>query len=199
MKRIIVFLATVVCLSLLSEPLFAQQAPTTDEIIQGLKPRVRTRGSSGPALSSGDAAFIQKMKVKTRGITIEERSHLANIVSVAALPSMDFEITFALNSARLEPQAIQILQQLGVALQSKQLEATSFMVAGHTDARGRRDYNQRLSEERARAVKLFLSENFRMASDRLLAVGYGQEQIKITANPYADENRRVQIINLGRK
>ena len=145
---------------LLGEPVLAQQAISTDEIIQSLKPKARTRGLA-PSLPSEDAAFIEKLKRTTRGLTVEERTQLSTIVSSAALPSIDLEVTFALNSATLAPTAVETLRKLGAALKSEELSDTSFLIAGHTDARGTRDYNQKLSEERARTVKSFLSENFR--------------------------------------
>lgn len=198
MKNIALALLALFGLGLLVDPVAAQQAPSTDEIIQSLKPKVRTRGLAAPSISTEDSAFIQKLKVKTRGITIEERTQLSNIATAAAMPSIDLEVTFALNSAKLEPRAVQTLQRLGAALQSQELGAATFLVGGHTDARGARDYNQKLSEERARAVKVFLAENYRIQPERLIAVGYGQEQLKILSDPYADENRRVKVINLGR-
>jgi outer membrane protein OmpA-like peptidoglycan-associated protein len=176
----------------------AQQAISTDEIIQSLKPKVRTRGMAAPSLKGEDTAFIGRMKHTTRGLTVEERTQLSNIVSAAALPSIDLEVTFALNSASLEPSAIETLQKLGSALKSPELSNGSFLIAGHTDARGTRDYNQKLSEDRARVVKSFLSANFQVPAERLISVGYGQEQLKNQADPFADENRRVKIINLGK-
>jgi outer membrane protein OmpA-like peptidoglycan-associated protein len=197
MKKIGLGLLFVAAVVLLGEPVLAQQAISTDEIIKGLKPKALTRGLP-PSLPSEDAAFIEKLKHTTRGLTIEERTHLSDIASSAAMPSIDLEVTFALNSASLAPTAIQTLRKVGAALKSEELADTSFLIAGHTDARGTPDYNQKLSEERARTVKSFLSENFQVSLERLLAVGYGQEQLKNPNDPLADENRRVKIINLGK-
>lgn len=36
---------------------------------------------------------------------------------------------------------------------------------------------------------------FRLPADTLVAVGYGKTQLKNTTNPFAAENRRVQIAN----
>ena len=177
---------------------YAEEPVSSENIIQNLKPKAKTRGlgAAPSGLSEEDAEFIQGLKSKTRGITIEERDELSKIVEKAAMPSIDLEINFALNSADLEPSAVVALQQLGAALASPALASGSFLVAGHTDARGSKDYNQILSEKRAQKVKSFLTQNFAIADDRLLAVGYGQEQLKNTADPYADENRRVKIINI---
>jgi outer membrane protein OmpA-like peptidoglycan-associated protein len=185
-------------LALFAEPILAQDNVTTDDIIQSLKPKPRTRGLGAPTLSADDAAFLNKVKHQTRGLTIEERIQITTIVSTAVLPAIDLEVNFAFNSATLEPSAVLTLQKLGAALQSEQLANASFLIAGHTDARGAKDYNQKLSEARAQTVKTFLAGNFHITPDQLLAVGYGQEQLKNTADPFADENRRVKIINLGK-
>ncbi len=182
-----------------SQDLRAQTAPTAEEIVQSLKPKVRTRsigGSSG--LSPDQRQFIQGLTARTRGITIEEREQISTIVTAAALPAIDFEVRFALNSARLEQPAIETLIRLGTALRSPELGSATFLISGHTDARGGRDYNQKLSEERATAVKSFLTSNFSIPADRLIAVGYGQEKPKNMNDIFADENRRVGIVNLGR-
>lgn len=176
----------------------AQQVLTSDEIVKSLKPKARTRGLSPPTLSDNDSAFISDLRHKTRGLTIEERDQLSEIVSSSGMPSIDLEVNFALNSANLEPTAILSLRTLGEALKSPELSGGSFLVAGHTDARGARDHNQKLSEQRAAAVKSFLQTNYQIPSDKILAVGYGQDQLKNMNDPLADENRRVKVINLGK-
>ncbi|RMF59783.1 MAG: OmpA family protein, partial [Bacteroidetes bacterium] len=67
--------------------------------------------------------------------------------------------------------------------------------AGHTDSTGPDDYNLRLSQARAEAVRAYLIERFGIAPERLVARGYGESQ------PIADNvtatgrtlNRRVEF------
>ena len=54
------------------------------------------------------------------------------------------------------------------------------------------------AEERAQSAKDFLVKNFNIDSYQLIAVGYGEEQLKNSADPNAAENRRVQIVNVTR-
>lgn len=49
-------------------------------------------------------------------------------------------------------------------------------IAGHTDAVGTEDYNQRLSLRRAQAVQQYLIQQFRVAPARLEVQGYGEAQ-----------------------
>ncbi len=56
---------------------------------------------------------------------------------------------------------------------------------------------QVLSQRRADAVKDYLVHEERVAPARLQAVGKGPSEPVNPADPYARENRRVVVINLG--
>lgn len=196
MTHIKLFVTTIVTALILSSTLIAQEYLTADDIVKSLKPKVRTRGISVPQLGDEEKIFIEKIKHTTRGITIEEREKLSDIVTTSGLPSIDLEVNFALDSARLEPSAIATLEKLGNALKSTELEGKTFLVAGYTDARGTSEHNLHLSEQRAAAVKAFLAGTYHLSQSDLVAVGYGQEKLKNSQNPLADENRRVKITNL---
>lgn len=67
-------------------------------------------------------------------------------------------------------------------------------VVGHTDSRATDDYNQRLSEQRAAAVTLFLARRG-LAPERLAAIGKGESEPRAD-NDSAEgmqRNRRVEI------
>ncbi len=112
-----------------------------------------------------------------------------------ALPSVDFEVNFEVDSARITPRAMQQLITLGQALADPRLADTKFVIGGHTDASGPADYNVRLSQQRAEAVRTFLIAQFNARPDNLIARGFGAQALKNKANLYASENRRVQVIN----
>ncbi len=69
-----------------------------------------------------------------------------------------------------------------------------FTVEGHTDSVGRESTNQKLSEERANAVRDFLIDKG-IGSDRLSAIGFGEAKPIATNNTRAGraQNRRVEI------
>lgn len=48
-------------------------------------------------------------------------------------------------------------------------------------------------------MKDYLIRKFQIADDTLVTAGYGEEQLKNTSDPFAAENRRVQITNLETK
>jgi hypothetical protein len=79
------------------------------------------------------------------------------------------------------------------ALASSELKGGTFIVAGHTDAKGGDTYNQGLSERRADAVKRFLAEKYGIEPANLLTVGYGKSRLKNAADPMSGDNRRVEL------
>jgi outer membrane protein OmpA-like peptidoglycan-associated protein len=112
-------------------------------------------------------------------------------------PSIDLEILFGYKSAEITQQSAAALTALGRALSAPQLAGDSFLIAGHTDAKGGAAYNLTLSQQRAEAVRQFLISNFKIDGSRLVAKGYGLERLKNALNPLDGVNRRVQIVNLS--
>lgn len=113
------------------------------------------------------------------------------------VPSVDLDVKFEFNSDKLTPDAVRQLGELGAALSSDTLRTFKFEIAGHTDAVGAADYNQRLSERRSAAVKGFMVERFGIDPGRLTTVGWGYKKLKNPSDPTGGENRRVEIVNLG--
>lgn len=69
---------------------------------------------------------------------------------------------------------------------------------GHTDSKGSRAYNQKLSEKRAAAVKRVLVDKFGVLPHRITVVGYGEDK-PIATNKTAEgraKNRRVELVPL---
>jgi outer membrane protein OmpA-like peptidoglycan-associated protein len=97
------------------------------------------------------------------------------------------------------PAARPSLDELGKALSDAKLRGANFLIAGHTDAKGSDEYNLALSQRRADAVKRFLVQTYHVDEGRLSVMGFGKEQLKNKEDPFADENRRVQIVNTGAK
>ena len=106
-------------------------------------------------------------------------------------------IQFDLNSARINPASFQAVGLMADALYHPYLQGYRFLIVGHTDATGNREYNLKLSQQRADAIREALINPFGIAPSRIEAVGLGEEQLLRPANPEASENRRVQLINVG--
>ncbi len=112
------------------------------------------------------------------------------------LPSIDLEINFEMASTAITPQAAAALDPLGRALADARLAGSVFLIAGHTDGYGPARYNLRLSQRRAESVRRYLIETYAIDPKRLISEGFGEERPKNPKNPRADENRRVQIVNM---
>lgn len=101
-------------------------------------------------------------------------------------------VNFEFNEARLTPNARVILD--GVADTLLAQGGIEVEIGGHTDALGSDSYNQKLSDQRARAVAQYLAS--RGVDDaRLSAVGYGEAQ-PIASNETEEGrelNRRVEL------
>lgn len=111
------------------------------------------------------------------------------------LPTVDIEVLFEFDSAEITPGAAESLAALGKALSDPQLAGQKFVLAGHTDRKGRAAYNLALSERRAQAVRAHLVTQYKIPEGDLLARGFGHTRLKNPRNPAGPENRRVQIIN----
>jgi outer membrane protein OmpA-like peptidoglycan-associated protein len=166
------------------------------EIIDTLTQQPRTRSLSPSARSQDDRSFLQSLRGRsTRSLSVRDRDHIGAIAQKK--PSVNLEIYFDFDSAAITEKAMPQLMSLGRALSSARLKDALVLVGGHTDAKGADAYNQGLSERRAEAVRTFLIARFQIRPDSLKAVGYGEQQLENNADPYAAENRRVQIVNLA--
>lgn len=68
----------------------------------------------------------------------------------------------------------------------------NFKISGHTDSVGNADKNLNLSNNRAKAVKKFLSLNG-LSMERMTAVGYGETMPLDSVKTRSSKNRRVEI------
>lgn len=133
--------------------------------------------------------MIQQLQApRTRGLR-----NLA--VEPVVRPSVSLLIQFDFNSARVRPESQQVLTNLSQALQSPELLSAHFAVEGHTDAKGGKDFNQKLSQQRAQAVSDFLKTQG-VVEARLVVAGKGASELANSTDPFAAENRRVRIVNL---
>lgn len=149
--------------------------------------RMRTRSVSGAA------APAPRPDLRTdsgrRNLEIDAKSR--------AMPTVDVEVYFPYNSAELVPATRQILDTMAKAFKTDSLANNEFAVIGHTDAKGGEKFNQGLSERRAAAVRAYLTGTGGVEVARLNAWGRGKANLKLPDQPFADVNRRVQLINAG--
>ena len=151
-------------------------APNTQEMVEALKPRTRS---------------LRNLIVRDASASAPD----AATEPAAPPPSLSMAIRFDFDSARLRPEGAAVLDRLATALQTRELQASRFLIEGHTDAKGAADYNLRLSQLRADEVRRHLSAQG-VAPERLSAVGRGAQEPANPGAPLAAENRRVRIVNI---
>ncbi|MDP2008067.1 MAG: OmpA family protein [Rubrivivax sp.] len=110
-------------------------------------------------------------------------------------PSLALAIQFERNSSRVRPASGPVLGSLVAAMQSAALKSSRFVIEGHADPRGAPAQNQRLSQERADEVRLYLV-SLGVHPARLRAVGKGASQLVNAGDPGAAENRRVRVVTV---
>jgi OOP family OmpA-OmpF porin len=114
------------------------------------------------------------------------------------LAQFTIAIQFDFDSARIRPDSFRAVGLMADALYHPYLQGYRILIVGHTDAKGNREYNLKLSQQRADAIRAALINPFGISSARIEAVGLGEEQLLNRSNPEAAENRRVQLINIGK-
>jgi len=106
--------------------------------------------------------------------------------------TFDSGLLFEVDSAMLSEEAKVNLTEMGRVL--NQYPDTNILIEGHTDATGSEQYNQDLSERRAKSVSVYLVQQ-NVAGGRMTTVGYGEMQ-PVATNESAsgrEANRRVEV------
>lgn len=110
----------------------------------------------------------------------------------ALLVTMPAGITFDVDKSDIKPQFYGPLDRVSETL--RKYPQSYIDVVGHTDSTGDPNYNQRLSERRARAVQSYLSARG-VNQARMVAYGQGETQPVATnaTNQGRAANRRVEL------
>lgn len=101
-------------------------------------------------------------------------------------------ILFDFDSAELRAGAKNSIENLSDVL--KDYENTKILIAGYTDSKGSKEYNQKLSLRRAKSVALYMAKQD-VDADRMIIKGYGESN-PVAPNTTAagrQKNRRVEI------
>jgi outer membrane protein OmpA-like peptidoglycan-associated protein len=175
----------------------ARQARTTAELEAA---RQQIQGTNAQLTQEQQ----RRMQEEQRRIEAEKRAQQAmqDLASVAAVKeesrgtviTLSGEVLFESGKAELRPVATAKLAQVADALTTNDPNS-QIHVEGHTDSQGSQKFNEKLSQDRAEAVRQFLLSRG-VAADRVRAQGLGPSR------PIADNkspegranNRRVEIV-----
>lgn len=106
------------------------------------------------------------------------------------------DILFDVNSDVIKSSSFNTLKQIGDALVAN--PSLKIKIVGHTDSDGNNADNLTLSQHRAAAVKIYITENFAVAGSRIQTDGKGENN-PVTGNNTPEgkaKNRRVEFVKL---
>lgn len=151
-----------------------------DELLKDMAKK-GSGGLSEEGLPSGYASIDGLLQMQTSELT---RSR-------AALPS---DLLFEYDSAQLRETARLGLMKLAMLIDRN--PEMFCILEGHTDLFGGEAYNLSLSQQRAAAVKNWLTESMRLQGDRIIVRAYGMTQPKVLSGSIDEQalNRRVDIL-----
>lgn len=146
-------------------------------------------GVAGAAVGYQLDKQIKELKEQTQGTGVDVTETDNGQAILVNLPN---GVTFATGSYAISPSFQATLDQIAQSLRNYPDSLVD--VYGHTDTVGSTASNQRLSEERARAVANYLI-NHGVASSRIRWQGFGETQLKVATGDNVNEpaNRRVEI------
>ncbi|MBN9016613.1 MAG: OmpA family protein [Rhizobiales bacterium] len=171
----------------------AQTALTESQIIQSLS-SAGSAPSAQPLTADLIKQAVQQHMADNPGMPITWKP----LQLVAALPQIDVQIQFALNSAIIRPESYATIGSIADALHHPLLLGYKFVVAGNTDTTGNRQDNLALSQARADAVVSALVTTYNVDPNRVEAVGLGEESLETPKDPTNPINRRVQVFTIGK-
>lgn len=117
-------------------------------------------------------------------------------INSPSVNTIDIRIIFAVDSAELTPEGEKQADELGKRLQQKLQDSTEVAVlVGHSDMNGGDEYNDKLSEKRAAAVKSYLISKFPELNGKLSEQGMGKRQPLFEEMDEQSQslNRRVEV------
>jgi outer membrane protein OmpA-like peptidoglycan-associated protein len=112
------------------------------------------------------------------------------------MPRVDLDtVTFDTGSWEVAPDQVERLAVIadGINRAIAANPSEVFLVEGHTDAVGSDVDNLSLSDRRAEAVALVLSEQFAVPAENLTTQGYGEQYLKVPTPGPERANRRVTV------
>ena len=142
-------------------------------------------GAAGAIIGNRMERQAKELEQDIAGATVERVGEGIQVTFASGL-LYDFD------SYAVKPAARENLRELAASLDK--YPGTELLIVGHTDSQGTDDYNQRLSEQRARAAADFLASQG-VARSRLRAVGLGEGEPKAANDSEAgrSQNRRVEV------
>ena len=144
-------------------------------------------GDSGDALQVVKISYANPEAAKEPTPAIEQELKQKGQADI-------YGIYFNFGSDKIKPESEPVLREIAETLNHN--ADWKLRVEGHTDNIGGDEYNNKLSQQRAEAVKQALVSRYHISSDRLTAQGFGSTQPKESNETLAGRarNRRVELV-----
>ncbi len=145
-------------------------------------------GMTGHYMDEQEREFKRQMEEEQKRHEIE----IERLKDDTLKLNLNSEVSFDFDSARIKPAFRDTLDKLADII--RKYDRTVVHIVGHTDSTGPADYNQRLSERRARAVYDYLVDRG-VDPNRLRWEGRGESEPRASNATEAGRqlNRRVEI------
>jgi outer membrane protein OmpA-like peptidoglycan-associated protein len=142
-------------------------------------------GTAGALIGRHMDKQAEELKNDLKGATVQR-------VGEGIIITFDSGLLFDLDSYQLQQTTKTNLDELAKTL--NKYEDTDILIEGHTDSSGEDNYNQTLSERRAREVEDYLQSQ-QVKGSRIKTKGYGEEQPLASNETDAGRrsNRRVEV------
>lgn len=121
----------------------------------------------------GCPPVVKKVVILASEPKVEEKVKIAAVEQEVVVLAFE-DIHFDFDQSTLKPEAKTILKRNILLL--KENPKAKIRVAGYTSASGTEEYNQKLSERRAKSVQDYLISEGVITKERLSTIGYGEKQ-----------------------
>ncbi len=151
------------------------------------------RDSSGDPVFAGSAACEGALAVAEQRETVTYTGSTYTQTQPVQVASISGDVAFDVDSAVIKGSFYATLDRIGAEIQTRASTAR-YTIVGHTDSTASNEYNQELSERRARAVASYLISKG-VASAQLSILGLGETRPVASNSTEAGkaQNRRVEI------
>ena len=146
----------------------AEEEPEPEPEVLTQAPQAIFEERPAPRVVEPVIIYVAEPEVEKKVYALVAEPEIEKKVIVLAVEDVNFDF----DKSILTPKAQEILKRNIEILHNN--PRSQFRIAGYTSASGSDEYNQKLSERRAKAVKDYLVKEGLIAKDRLVTIGFGE-------------------------
>jgi outer membrane protein OmpA-like peptidoglycan-associated protein len=136
---------------------------------------------------------LDRVKSKADAVALKRPPVAAQLLK---LPRLNLDIQFNPDSPVIRPDSYRMLGRIADTFADPSMLPYGFLIVGHTESTGKREYNLTLSQRRADSIRDVLVTTFKISPKRIQAVGLGEEQLQDAEHPKAPVNQQIQIVTV---